>query len=71
MGWEVGGRFEREWTYMYLWLIQADVWQKLTQYRKAIILQLKMNLNKKKSVDPLLVTTASISFSRVVRTIFK
>ena len=43
MGWEVGGRFKREGTYVCLWLIHADVWQKLTQYYKAIILQLKIN----------------------------
>ena len=28
MGWEVGGRFKREETYVYLWLIHADSWQK-------------------------------------------
>ena len=28
---------------MYLWLIHVDVWQKPTQYCKAIILQLKLN----------------------------
>ena len=28
---------------MYLWLIHVDVWQKPTQYYKAIILQLKIN----------------------------
>ena len=27
-GWEVGGRFEREETYVYLWLIHVDLWQK-------------------------------------------
>ena len=27
--------------YLYLWLIHVDVWQKPTQYCKAIILQLK------------------------------
>ena len=45
-GWEGvrGGRFKREGTYVYLWLIHADVWQKPTQYCKAIILQLKINL---------------------------
>ena len=26
-----------------LWLIQVDVWQKPTQYSKAIIFQLKIN----------------------------
>ena len=36
---------------MYLWLIHIDIWQKPTQYCKAIILQLKINKffkNKKK-----------------------
>ena len=41
-GWEVGGRFQREGTYIYLWLIHVDGWQKPTQYCKAIILQLKI-----------------------------
>ena len=48
MGWEVGGRFMREVTYVYLRLILVDVWQKPTQYCKAIILQLKVNKFKKK-----------------------
>ena len=43
MGWEVGGRFKRERTYVYLWLIHVDGWQKPAQYRKAIILQLKID----------------------------
>ena len=46
MGWEVGGRFQREGIYVYLWLIHVDVWQKPTQHCKAITLQLKMH-NKK------------------------
>ena len=33
--------FRREGTYVYLWLIGVDVWQRPTQYSKAIILQLK------------------------------
>ena len=41
MGRKVGGRFKREGTYVYLWLIHVDVWQKPTQFCKAIILQLK------------------------------
>ena len=28
MGWEVGVRFKIEGTYVYLWLIHIDVWQK-------------------------------------------
>ena len=39
----VGGRFKREWTYVHLWLIHTDVWQKGNQYCKAIILQLKIH----------------------------
>ena len=42
----MGGRFEREGTYVYLWLIHVDVWQKPAQYCKSIILQLKTNFNK-------------------------
>ena len=38
-----GGRVKREWTSVYLWLILMDVWQKPTQYYKAIILQLNIN----------------------------
>ena len=47
MRWEVEGRFKREGTYVYLWLIHVDVRQKLIQYCKAIILQLKINKFKK------------------------
>ena len=43
---EVGGKFKREGTYVYLWLIHADVWKKPTQYCKAIT-QLKRNLKQK------------------------
>ena len=45
-GWEVGGRFKREGTYVYIWLIHIDVWQKPTQHCKAIIFQLKINFKK-------------------------
>jgi len=31
----------------YPWLIHVDIWQKATQYCKAIILQLKINSEKK------------------------
>ena len=47
VGGEVAGRFKWEGIYVYLWLIHADVWQKPTQYRKAIILQLKIDKLKK------------------------
>ena len=39
MGWARGRRFKREGIYVYPWLIHVDVWQKPTQYGKAIILQ--------------------------------
>ena len=41
MGREVAGRFKRDRTYVYLWLIHVDVWQKPPQYCKVIILQFK------------------------------
>ena len=37
--WEVGERFKREEIYVCLWLVHGDVWQKPTEYYKAIILQ--------------------------------
>ena len=36
-------RTGEEGTYVYLWLIHVDVWQKPTQHCKAIILQLKIS----------------------------
>ena len=42
LGWEGGGRFKRKETYVYLWLIHVDVWQKPTQHCKATILQFKI-----------------------------
>ena len=47
VGWEMGRKLKREGTCEHLWLIHADVWQKPTQYCKAILLQLKMNENFK------------------------
>ena len=41
MGRQMGGRFKREGTYVCLWLIYIDIWQKTTKFCKAIILQLK------------------------------
>ena len=38
-------------TYVHLWLIHVDVWQKPNQYCKAIILQLKINELKKKTIN--------------------
>ena len=50
MGWEVGGGSKREGTYVYIWLIHVDAWQKPTQYCKAIVLQLKINKEKQKKI---------------------
>ena len=47
MGREMGGRFKRPGTYVYLWLIYVEIWQKTTKFCKAIILQLKVNKLKK------------------------
>ena len=38
---EMGEKFKREGTYVYLWLIHGDIWQKTTKFGKALILQLK------------------------------
>ena len=38
----VEARFKREGVNVYLWLIDVVVWQKPTQYCKAVILQLKI-----------------------------
>ena len=35
----MGGGFKREGTYVYLWPIPADVWQKSSQYCEVIILK--------------------------------
>ena len=40
VGW--GGSFQKEGTYVYLWLTHVGVWQKPSQYCKIIILQLKI-----------------------------
>ena len=46
MGREMGKMFKWEGTWVNLWLIHVDVWQKPMQYCKAIILQLKINIKK-------------------------
>ena len=48
-GWEVGRRIKREGTYVYLWLIHVDIWQRPTQYCKVIFLQLKISVWRKKT----------------------
>ena len=47
---KVGRRFKREVAYVYLWLIHVDVWQKPSQYYKAVILQLKIKFLKKENL---------------------
>ena len=42
LGLEVGSKFKREGTYVYLWLIHVVKWQKPIKYYKAIIPQLKI-----------------------------
>ena len=44
MGWEEGERIEREGTYVYLWLIHVDIWQKPTPYCKESMLKLKIHI---------------------------
>ena len=48
MGWEVTGRLRREGTYVYLWLIHVDVWQKPTQYCNYPSIKNKLRKNKVK-----------------------
>ena len=47
----VGGRFKKEETYVYLWLIHVNVWQKPMQCCKVIILQLRINAFLKKEEE--------------------
>ena len=53
MGWGLGGRLKREGTYVYLWLIHVGVQQKLVQYCKATILQLKKKKANSRFQGPL------------------
>ena len=54
-GWEMAGRLRKEGTYVYLWLIHVDVWQKPTQHCKAAIPQLKKYIYTAKSPSELVV----------------
>ena len=51
MGGGMGGGFRREGTYVYLWLIHVDVWQKPTQYYKTTILQVKKKRERERVED--------------------
>ena len=44
---DMGGRFKRERTYVYLWLIYADVWQKPSQYCVVIFFKLNIKVFEK------------------------
>ena len=37
MGKEMGGTFKREGSFVYLWQIHVDIWQRTTELCKAII----------------------------------
>ena len=65
MGWKMGGRFKRENTYVHLWLIHVDIWQKPTQNYKAIILQLQ---KEKTHMMPSSVASPIFSWSRATLT---
>ena len=54
----------REGTYLYLWLIHVDIWQKTTKFCKAIILQLKNFKNQKKKKKKLNIKYINIMVSR-------
>ena len=61
-----GGRLQREGTHVYLWLIHVDVWQKPTQYCKAITLQLKINkfLTNKKHVTAQMIGSITVKVKK-------
>ena len=65
MGQEMGGRFKREGTYVYVWLIHVEVRQKTPKFCTAIILQLK----KKKT--PTLQPSFAYQVPQNDRSIFK
>ena len=46
----VGGRFRREGTHVYLWLIYVVKWQKPTQHCKVIIIQIKKKNQQEKKL---------------------
>ena len=54
----MGERPKRKGTYVYLWPIHVDVWQKPEQYCKAIIPQLK--INKLKSLSSYYLSLESV-----------
>ena len=63
---ELGERFKREGAFVYLRLINVDVWQKATQYCKAIILQLKKKFKEQKSYSFTSITTMELDKKSVI-----
>ena len=60
MGREMGGGFRREESYVHLWLIRAEDWQKTATCREAIILQLNKLIKKDKIVHLIFILYWSI-----------
>ena len=58
--------FKREGTYVFLWLIHVDKWQKPTKHGKAIILQLKINFRKPYTVQESDVVLSNISINEII-----
>ena len=52
MGWQVGGRFKREGTHVYLRLTHVHGWQRPIQYCEALILHLKKVWGKNMDREP-------------------
>ena len=52
MEWKERGRLKKEGTYVYLWLIHVDVWQKPTQYCNYPSINKKSKKKKKKEHCP-------------------
>ena len=50
MWWGLGGRLKTEGTYVYLWLLHADIWQIPTRFHKAIFLQLKTKTKTRSTI---------------------
>ena len=49
---------------MYTWLIHVDIWQKPTQYCKAIILQLKINKKFLKRIIATIIFSSLINVAK-------
>ena len=69
-GWDMvrdGREVQERGAYVYLWRIHVDVWQKPTQYCKAIVSQLKINKcfkNAKKHHNPDVMVLGGADYGR-------